>query len=230
MWLRAKAARVHIAVLAFAPSGGQWCWIRREESLIDTLKLKRASSVAPQRREPASCRHCRLSASAELPKVSQRRTWVSWRRPAVHVGAHSYRIWRKSHPLLCPHDRFRSLFRERPRLWEPSLRSDVGAAERNWDELQESEVLRDHPELLTTDKGWFIPCGLHGDAGQLQSHGHQLQLADRLWGYEEPTVCKKSDMRPGTLDSLFGRDCLVLQRAADCHRASGGLGEQRPDV
>ena len=34
-----------------------------------------------------------------------------------------------------------------------------------WDELQKSDVVRDHPELLTEDNGWFMPRGLHGDAG-----------------------------------------------------------------
>ena len=152
------------------------------------------------------------SASAELPTVSQSRTWVSWRRPAVHVGA---RIPTASgdrfHPLLCAHDWFRSLFRERPRWWESSVRGDVGAAERYWDELQESEVLRDRPELLTEDKGWFIPCGLHGDAGEV-SHNDSLMVIsfNSLIGSGVTknqryliTVCKKSDMCPGTLDSLF---------------------------
>ena len=54
------------------PSGGQWCWIRREESLDRHPQAEvgqgqsfrqrrgRKSSVAPQRKEPVSCRHCRL--------------------------------------------------------------------------------------------------------------------------------------------------------------------------
>ena len=160
--------------------------------------------MAPQRREPVSCRHCRLQrikAALGYPGFAPRFTWS--RIPTASGD--------RFHPLLCPHDWFRSLFRERPHWWESSVRGDVGAAERYWDELQESEVLRDHPELVTEDKGWFIPCGLHGDAGQF-SHDDSLMVINfnSLIGSGVTknrqyliTVCKKSDMCPGTLDSLF---------------------------
>ena len=106
--------------------------------LIDPLKLKRG-------KDKVSAKDVEdIIGGATAQGASQSRTWVSWRHPAVHVGVHSYHIWRQVSST--------ALSRERPRLWESSVRGDVGAAERYWDELQESEVLRDHPELLTEDK------------------------------------------------------------------------------
>ena len=190
--------------------------------LIDTLKLKwegkvsakdveeiiggataQGASQLPSLSSPAHPQNFQRSLKAALgyPGGAPRFTWA--RIPAASGD--------RFHPLLCPHDWFRSLFRERPRLWEYSVRGDVGAAERYWDELRESEVLRDHPELLTEDKGWFIPYGLHGDAGQF-SHNDSLVVIsfNSLIGSGVTknqryliTVCKKSDMCLGTLDSLF---------------------------
>ena len=127
--------------------------------LIDPLKLKWSKGKVSAKDVED------IIGGATAQGASQSRTSVSWRHPAVHVGVHSYHIWRQVSST--------ALSRERPRLWESSVRGDVGAAERYWDELQESEVLRDHPELLTEDKEWFIPCGLYGDAGQF-SHNDSL--------------------------------------------------------
>ena len=79
-----------------------------------------------------------LKAGLGYPRGAPRFTWA--RIPTTSGD--------RFHPLLCPRDWFRSLFRETPRFWESSVRGDVGAAKRYWDELQESEVLRDHPETV----------------------------------------------------------------------------------
>ena len=151
--------------------------------LIDPLKLKWGKGKVSAKDVED------IIGGATAQGASQSRTWVSWRHPAVHVGAHSYHIWRQVSSI--------ALSRERPRLWESSVGGDVGAAERYWDELQESEVLRDHPELLTEDKGWFIPCGLYGDAGQF-SHNDSL-MVNSLHSLIGSGVTKNQR----TLDSLF---------------------------
>ena len=209
--------------------------------LIDTLKLKwgkgkvfakdvkeiiggataqGASQLLPLS-SPAHPQNFQRSLKAALgcPGGAPRFTWA-------HIPTTS---GDRFHPLLCPHGWFRSLFRERPRLWESSVKGDVGAAEWYWDELQESEVLREHPKMVPSvrlaRRCWKI-------LPRRQSHGHQLQLADRLWGHEEPTVfdhrLQEVEHVPWHIGQLFPRDCLVLQRAADWHRATGGLGGQRP--
>ena len=191
--------------------------------LIDTLKQKwgkgkvsandveeiiggataQGASQLPPLSSPAQPQNFQRSLKAAFgyPSGAPRFTWA--RIPTASGD--------RFHPPLCPHDWLRSLFRERPRWWESSVRGDDGAAERYWDELQESEVLRDHPELLTEDRRWFIQCGLHGDAGQF-SHNDSLMVIsfNSLIGSGVTknqryliTVCKKSDMCPGTLDSLF---------------------------
>ena len=107
-------------------------------------------------------------------------------------------------------------------MWESSVRGHVEAAERYWDELQESDALRDHLELLTEDNGWLIPCGLHGGAGQFSHNDSLIVISlNSLIGSgvtknhrHSVTVCKKFGMCPGTLDSLFrviGWSCNVLQ-------------------
>ena len=136
------------------------------EEIIGGATAQGASQL-PSMSAPAHPQNFQRSLKAALgyPGGAPRFTWA--RIPTASGD--------RFHPLLCPHDWFRSLFRERPRGWESSVRGDVGAAERYWDELQESDVLRDHPELLTEDKRWFIPCGLHGDAGQF-SHNDSLMV------------------------------------------------------
>ena len=53
---------------------------------------------------------------------------------------------------------------------------------------------------------------------QRQSLGHPLQLADRLWGHEEPTVfahrLQEVGHVPWHMGQLVPLDCLVPQRAA----------------
>ena len=142
--------------------------------LIDTLKLKWGKGKVSANEVEEIIGGATAQRASQLPSLSSPAHPPNFQRSLK--AAHGYPggvprfTWaripttsgKKFHPLLCPHDWFRSLFRERHRLWESSVKGDVGAAEQHCDELQELEVLRDQ---LTEDKRWFILCGIHSDAG-----------------------------------------------------------------
>ena len=109
------------------------------EETIGGATAQRASPL-PSLSSPAHPQNFQRSPSAALGHLGgvPRFTWA--RMPTTFGD--------KFHPLLCAHDWFRSLFRKKQCLWESSVRSHVGTAERHWDELQESDALRDHPETV----------------------------------------------------------------------------------
>ena len=78
--------------------------------LIDTVKLKCGKGKVSAKDVEEVIGGATAKGASQLPSLSspahpqnfqrslKAAIWVSWRRPAVHVGAHSYRIWRQVSP------------------------------------------------------------------------------------------------------------------------------------
>ena len=74
------------------------------------------------------------------------------------------------HPILLPHDWFSSLYHSTRAAWDTRVRGPGRSPYRYWQNMEQTNFVRDHPVLTKEMWGRSIPLGLHGDAGAFSSN------------------------------------------------------------
>ena len=115
------------------------------------------------------------------------------------------------HPFFLPHMSFASLAAECPELFQSAMLGPEGGCSAFWTMMHDTPFVREHPVLAPDNKHKTIPLGFYGDGGAF-SHQDSLLVftynsllgTGRTMSKRYVITCvKKSDIIPGTLESIF---------------------------
>ena len=115
------------------------------------------------------------------------------------------------HPVLFPHEFFRSYWLGVRARWEQTISGGARACIEFWESMQHTDFLRFHPDLASDTWPTTVPLGLHGDGAAFSKQDNLYTFSwNSLVGTGATaqkrflfTVVKKSDVVPGTLDAIF---------------------------
>ena len=74
------------------------------------------------------------------------------------------------HPVMCPHRFFQEVFSHRSEVWRQRIEGIEGSAFDYWNDMKESEFVKQHTHLPQDIWAKAIPVGMHGDGGAFNKH------------------------------------------------------------